>query len=70
MERWTDEFAARVRGWCEEFAPLAADALLHAGLVTKSDIERTSAIVADELFARFCVDDFPPIPNSSERSGV
>jgi hypothetical protein len=63
-ERWTEEFAARVRGWCDSKAHLAVDALIHAGLVAGDEFERASGIVAEELYVRLCLRDYPPLPKS------
>jgi hypothetical protein len=63
-ERWTGEFSARARDWCEKVAGLGVDALVDAGLVARADIARAEAIVAEELFVRLCLHDYPPVPDS------
>jgi hypothetical protein len=63
-ERWSDESAGRVRAWCEKVAALGVDVLVDAGLIEKADFERASDIVAEELFERFCLRDYPPLPES------
>ncbi len=60
----SDEFADQSRDWCNNFSELGADALVFAGLISKEDFERASAIISEELFARLCVNDYPPMPES------
>ena len=59
-ERWPDLFAARVREWCEGKAELVVDALVTAGLVPDGESEQAAGIVAEELFVRLCLLDYPP----------
>jgi len=61
-EPWTDEFAARVQDWCNKVASLGVDALIDGGLLAKRDFGRASGIVAEELFVRLCLLDYPPRP--------
>jgi hypothetical protein len=63
-EPWSDEFAAGVRAWCDMVSRLGVDALVDAGLVPKGKFERASSIVAEELFVRLCLHDYPPVPGS------
>jgi hypothetical protein len=62
-ERWCEEFATRVREWCDKVAALQVDALVDAGLVPKVEFERGASMVAEELFVRLCMDDYPPAPD-------
>ncbi|MDB5336693.1 MAG: hypothetical protein JWN70_2312 [Planctomycetaceae bacterium] len=59
-EPWTDEFAARTREWCAKIAGLGVDVLVDAGLLAKDEFEPASRIVAEELFVRLCLHDYPP----------
>jgi hypothetical protein len=65
-EAWSEEFTARVRQWCEKVAPLGVDALVDAGLVAKEEFTRASDIVAEELFVRLCLRDYPPLPDTAD----
>jgi len=64
VEPWSAEFSARVREWCDKLSVLGVDVLVDAGLVAKGDFERASGIVAEELFVRLCLHDYPPVPES------
>lgn len=46
--------------WCEDIASLIADALMDGGLVDKDQFEKAQAIIAEELFVRLTVQDYPP----------
>jgi hypothetical protein len=59
-ERWSDELAAEVKEWCDIIAGLGIDALIDAGLVDKRDNENATAVLAEEIFARLCLHDYPP----------
>jgi hypothetical protein len=61
-ERCFDEFADRVSAWCDKVAALEVDALVDAELIPKGEFERASSIVAEELFVRLCLRDYPPLP--------
>jgi hypothetical protein len=67
-EPWSDEFAARVRERCDAVSALGVDGLVDAGLVAKGEFERASSIVAEELFVRLCLHDYPPAPGSLDRA--
>ena len=62
---WSPEFAARVREWCDHVAAMGVDVLADAGLVTHADFERARDIVAEEVFVRLCLHDYPPTPEPS-----
>jgi len=59
-EQPADEFADRVRSWCEKVAELGVDALVDAGLVAKGEFKNAAAVVAEELFVRLSLGDYPP----------
>ena len=67
-EPWSDEFAARVRAWCNQVSGLGVDALVDAGLMAQEEFERASGIIAEELFVRLCLHDYPPLPGSPDRA--
>jgi hypothetical protein len=67
-ELWSDEFAARVRAWCDMVSGLGVDALVDARLVAKGEFERARSIVAEELFVRPCLHDYPPVPGSLDQA--
>jgi hypothetical protein len=46
--------------WAASVAALAIDALVDAGLVSREQFEAARAIVAEEVFVRLCVNDYPP----------
>ncbi len=43
-------------------AALGVDVLADAGLVSRADFERAAGIVAEEVFVRLCLLDYPPSP--------
>jgi hypothetical protein len=59
----SEEWATRVRDWCNHVAGLGVDALIDAGLIRKSQFEKASGIIAQELFVRLCLHDYPPAPD-------
>lgn len=59
-EAISPEFAARVRAWCDHVAALSIDVLVDAGLVGRGDFEHARRIVAEEVFVRLCLNDYPP----------
>jgi hypothetical protein len=67
-ECWSDEFAVRVREWCEEMAGLGVDALVDAGLIDKGAFGRALEIVAEELFVRLGLHDYPPLPTPRSKA--
>jgi hypothetical protein len=68
-ERWSDKFDARVRQWCDKVAPLAVDALVRAVLVAGDQSERACEVVAEELYVRLALLDYPPQPHATDSSG-
>ena len=64
VEPWSEEFATHTREWCDKVAVLGVDVLVNAGLVAKGEVNRASHIIAEELFVRLCLHDYPPIPES------
>ena len=67
-DRWSDEFSTRVREWCDDVAALGVDVLADAGLVSRADFERAADIVAEEMFVRLCLLDYPPSPEAPGRA--
>ena len=67
-EPWSEEFAAHVRQWCDMVAVLGVDALVDAGLVAKGNFEEAAGIIAEEVFVRLCLRDYPPIPESLDKA--
>lgn len=58
---WTTaEFAVRVREWCNKVAELGVDEVVRAGLLPLVDFKRATDLVAEEIFVRLCLDDYPP----------
>ena len=51
---------ATAEQWAASVAAIAVDALLDAGLVAREQFETARAIVAEEVFVRLCVNDYPP----------
>jgi len=55
------------KAWCDSVAELAADALLDAGLIGRSDIQRVVAIVSEEIEIRLILGDCPaPVSRQNE----
>lgn len=52
--------AEGLKTWSEGIAELAADALVDAGLVRKDDFARATAVIAEEIFVRLILGDWPP----------
>ena len=65
-ERWSDTFSARVRAWSDHVAALAVDELVCAGMVRMDQLQSASDVVAEEIFVRLCLLDYPPVPDSLE----
>jgi hypothetical protein len=61
-EPWSAEFATKVRQWCDHVSWLGADALLDAKVISENDLSPAAEIISEELFARLCLYDYPPIP--------
>ena len=49
--------------WSRHVAELATDALVTGGLLDKSGLERATAIVAEEVYARLAIKDRPDQAN-------
>jgi hypothetical protein len=49
--------------WSRRVAALAADALVDAGFVAKSDFDNASGIIAQEVLIRLSMEDRPANPN-------
>jgi hypothetical protein len=59
---WSEEVDARIRAWCDKVSALGVDALVDAGLVPRGEFDRATGVVAEELYVRLCLDDYPPVP--------
>lgn len=68
IEMWSEDFSAQVRKWCYKVAVLGVDAIVDGGIVAKGDFKRASEIVANELFVRLCIHDYPPGPPSLRKT--
>ncbi len=55
-----------IESWSAAIASLAVDALVDCGLVKKEDVDRAEKIVAEEIWVRLLIEDYPPPapPNS------
>lgn len=51
---------ATAGGWAKDVAALAVDALLDAGIVPKSQFDAACEVVAEEIYVRLCLNDYPP----------
>jgi hypothetical protein len=45
--------------WSEHVAALGVDTLVDHGLIRKEDFEKATAIVAEEINVRLCLNDYP-----------
>lgn len=55
--------------WSRSVAMLAADALMTAKIVMQDDLERVSAIIAEEIYVRLALRDRPDRANWRFSSG-
>ena len=46
--------------WCDGISEIIVDCLLDGGVVKKEDFKKAQEIVAEELFVRLLVNDYPP----------
>jgi hypothetical protein len=46
--------------WCESVASLAVDVLINCNLVEKDKFDEAVEIVAEEVWIRLIVNDYPP----------
>jgi hypothetical protein len=49
--------------WSRDIAGLATDALVDAGLLNKTDLDRATAIISEEIFVRLSMKDRPDRTN-------
>jgi hypothetical protein len=63
-DRWSDRLSAGAKSWSDQIARLAADALVEARLVNRDDFDKAADVIAEEVFARLCLRDFPPTEES------
>jgi hypothetical protein len=54
------------REWARHVAAIAVDALLDAGVVQKAQFATACEVVAEEIFVRLCLNDYPPPAASSD----
>ncbi len=52
--------AETIESWSKAIAVLAVDALVDARLLKKEDVDRAEAIVAEEIWVRLMMGDYPP----------
>ena len=57
-----------VNAWSKSVAILAVDALMDAGHITKNDFDSAVAVVAEEIFVRLTLGDYPPSDESQPES--
>jgi hypothetical protein len=50
----------KLQTWSDAVAELAVDALVDARVVAKEDTERAVAVIAQEIFVRLILGDWPP----------
>jgi len=63
-DRWSDRLSAGIKSWSDQIAILAADALVEARLIDRDVFERAADVIAEEVFARLCLRDFPSTDES------
>ena len=56
-----DRIPASAKAWSDHVAGLVVDALIDGGLIGRDDFQRAVDIVSEEVFARLCVRDYPPV---------
>jgi hypothetical protein len=49
-----------LKAWSDHVASLAADALVDARLIDRANFEDARRVIAEEIFVRLCLRDFPP----------
>ena len=52
--------SATPRTWSKQVAVLAVDVLLDAGIISQPEFERAVDIVAEEIYVRLSLEDYPP----------
>ena len=52
-----------IESWSKGVAQLAVDALVDAGLIKQEEFKGAVAIVAEEIFVRLALGDYPPHSN-------
>ena len=63
-ERWSREFDAKTKDWCNQIAALGADALIDAGIIRRADYQLATEVVSEEIYVRLSMHDYPPPPDS------
>jgi len=56
--------------WAKSVAAMAVDALLDAALVPKEQFEAARDIVAEEIYVRLCLNDYPPAVDHSNEDAA
>lgn len=46
--------------WSKEVAALVADSLVDGGVIDRAAVERAGEIIAEEIWVRLLVGDYPP----------
>jgi uncharacterized protein YqgQ len=49
-----------IESWSKKVAELGVDSLIDNGLIKKTDFERATTIVAEEIQVRLAMRDYPP----------
>ena len=52
--------------WSKSVAAMAVDALVDAGLVSKPEFKAACDVVAEEIYVRLCLNDYPPPVNHNQ----
>ena len=52
--------------WSKDIAILIADSLVDAGMISREQMPRATEIIAEELWTRLLVKDYPPSSLPSE----
>lgn len=56
--------------WAKNVAAMAADALLDAALVSKEQFEPARDVIAEEIYVRLCLNDYPPPVDHANRDAA
>ena len=51
--------------WAKSVAAMAADALLDYKLVARDQFEAVRDVIAEEIYVRLCLNDYPPAVDHS-----
>jgi hypothetical protein len=53
--------------WSKDIAALIANSLVDAGVIDREAVERASEIIAEEIWTRLLVGDYPPGASDSSK---